>query len=601
MERFGKGFLLFAVVMNVAAIVCLVFDSQKLRDEVKEVHEVRVQLPQEFLQEVANQVAERTTVAAHKRLNPCLSGVEVGLNDLLLGMTNRAGMAMAQLQRSLEDVPNLVHEQLKPCLPKVEREMCEALLGMTNRAELVMVLMRQSFEGMSEEIARLRQKEERDRHARIECARSAYALYQKNNTNESAILYLQIAIRKDPSCLAYIKALESVVKEQSFDPGLAQLYQEMLSYCLNEATMECCEELCRMVLDFRSAFARNEETLAYQSRSDSEAHRTQIEEELLNKPLISGFSQAAQKRACERIALIEKLMSVSEDFDESKCKGDLDQAKMVCKIIDMGVRIRELLAMAKVEIQNIEGQSPDDTVALQEQLSALGGMSVSQPIALAKQVVRPLFGVDLSHLPDEFASSCRAQSNLLAEEVQGIARMVEELKVAKILDCVNKIGETIPEQMRTTFTDRLKVLSCQAKVIAEYVGTIEDPGVARAVLDRQTTIVEQSKENQKKRLDAYQQYAYVELKKLASEMKRYKKDLWTTAKKKKNAAERLLKRLMLIDPVLLSPQIHEVYQYEYDKLLEDYNIWVEDKMAYEQKAEFMHELEKIEKTKLETF
>ena len=60
-----------------------------------------------------------------------------------------------------------------------------------------------------------------------------------------------------------------------------------------------------------------------------------------------------------------------------------------------------------------------------------------------------------------------------------------------------------------------------------------------------------------------------------------------------------MKRLVKIDPSLLVPEINELYQYEYSQLTTDFNAWIEKENAYEDKAKFMVELEKIEKNKLE--
>ena len=79
-----------------------------------------------------------------------------------------------------------------------------------------------------------------------------------------------------------------------------------------------------------------------------------------------------------------------------------------------------------------------------------------------------------------------------------------------------------------------------------------------------------------------------------------KEDAKLTKKEyKKNQAVPLLKRLVKIDPDVLVPEIQELYQYEYSQLTTDFNAWIEKENAYEYKAEFMVELEGIEKNKLE--
>ena len=89
-----------------------------------------------------------------------------------------------------------------------------------------------------------------------------------------------------------------------------------------------------------------------------------------------------------------------------------------------------------------------------------------------------------------------------------------------------------------------------------------------------------------------------EMKEIAKEIKKYKDDAWRK-EYKKNQAVPLLKRLVKIDPDVLVPEIQELYQYEYSQLTTDFNAWIEKENAYEYKAEFMVELEGIEKNKLE--
>ena len=589
MEKLGKVLLSLAFVMNVAVLVCLDFNFKNVRSLLKKIHEIRVQLPKDFLLEVSDKVAERTAASAGERLSPCLSKMEGELDVALFEMTNRVEAAIASAS-----------ERLSPCLSKMEGELDVTLFEMTNRVEATVMHIRRSLEGTSEEIVKLFQKEEKKKQILVEEAQRAYALYQDQPTNGAAILYLQVAIRKDPSHLEYIRALGEIVKQQAFDPGIVQTYQSMLSYCLAETPAGCCEELCKMVLDFRSALARHEEKLDHESDSDSEMRRTRIAGELAAKPFVDGFERIAQERAQERISLLEELMSLSKGGDDDQYEAELKQAKLVCQIAEAGNTVRGLLGKVEAEILEIKGRMVGDESDLREQLSALGGMSISRPVELARRTVLSLYGVAASDdSTKRFSSVCHAQFKNLENRINQTICMLDGTKAEKILACVDTIRGALPLGMGKTITAELDILADQAKIIAAHIGTIGNPEAARLVLNRQEKIVEQSKERHRRRLEAYQKYAYGELKVLAAEIRKYK-EAWT-AKTKKIEAEKLLRRLVKVDQALLLPQIQEMYQYEYSKLLEDYNAWIENEEAYDKKAEFMYDLEHVEKTKLEAF
>lgn len=93
---------------------------------------------------------------------------------------------------------------------------------------------------------------EERRKMRAEEAEAAFRMYEADPTNEVAVLYLQIAIRKNPNELKYIRQLKKVVEDNGMASELLQEYQAMLSYSLDEAQFGQTHELVQMVAELRS-------------------------------------------------------------------------------------------------------------------------------------------------------------------------------------------------------------------------------------------------------------------------------------------------------------------------------------------------------------
>lgn len=438
---------------------------------------------------------------------------------------------------------------------------------------------------------------ENTRAAKAKDAEAAFSLYQADPTNEVALLYLQIAIRKNPSELKYIRSMRHAVEQSGMVDGLVQEYQAMLSYCLDEAPAECFEDLAKMVKDLRAGIAGLEvRDDATEEPGDNSARIAELKRQLSENRLVVAFDAEARKVAGRRVEVLRELISLDGETDGYRT--DCASAELICLVADADERVRRHAKQVKHELAQAGKKKISGETELADVLSALGATAVLQPVALAQQAVQALYGLDLSGQPTNIVKACAAEFAKLDKLVQDSSVAADEIKAEKICAYVNRLGVEPAESSEMNYTDQIKGFDKQCKAISKYIGCISNAKVANDVLARQLEILEKSRDVQRKRLKKYQNDAAWEMKLIAMEIKKYKSDAWRK-EYKKNHAVPLLKRLVQIDPALLVPELNELYQYEYSQLTTDFNAWIEKQNDYEYKATFMTELEEIKKFKLE--
>lgn len=557
------GFLaLIVLIVNLFGIVYLIKDIQELHMQVSDVNNIRVQLPLEFKDALLEQTLATTKTMANiaiahasTSVSNVLSNIAKGNHDTMAALTNGFNAAVTELNINTKSVRDSVN---KIC-----------------------------------------QRQDQELLERIKDAETAFSLYQRNPTNDTAVLYLQIAIRKNPSQLKYLKELRRIVNESGLETGLVQEYRTMLSYCLDEIADDGgLEEVVAMVRDLRSSVDRvvAEEYSAEESKREQSVK--DLKEELSKGVLVVAFDTAAREVAKRRMEICKELMALEghENYRE-----EYAYAEMIATVATTADRIEVYLNNAKGEISRINKMKNQQESELHEALIALEEPSVSQPIIEARQAVQSLCQFDMNSFPTNIAEGCMEKIRCLEKKVQTSLALKDRIRADKIISYVEEMNDE-STWINTGYgqkTGHLRQLDEQFKVIAKYIGTIVDTEIANEVLDKQSAILEKSKEIQRQRLKEYQKKASAELKAIAKEIRAYKAAAWRQVYKK-NQAVPLLERLVKIDSTLLVPEVNELYQYEYDLLMADFNAWVEEERAYKEKAEFMIKLEGIEKEKLES-
>jgi len=608
MNKLIKCLVAVATVANLALLAFLVNDSMMFRKQIGEIQRIRIQLPEDFRKEVADQ----TIVATKEVASETLSRAAVQISEEKIRASKASEFALARLAeevstnllstiRALNSECNRVNATNQAALNEFiihsENNIDKAISSLSYKHNSELSKMGEAVRISASSLDKLVQEQAERRIRKMKDAEAAFELYQSEPTNETAILYLQIAIRKKPSELKYIKALRSEVERSGLDIGLVQEYQAMLSYCLDETSADCLADLTTMVKELRADIAElEEENNEADLMADDISRVAELKGLLFSNELVVAFDTNAKQVAERRVEILRELISldgVSNDYEE-----ECARAELIGFVAKAKERIDKYLAQAKLEIGQVNGKAITSESELREVLNALGATAVSQPIALAQQTVQSLYALDMSMQPTNIANACMKEFSILDTFVQELLKDVDKARAEKISAFVNEMGLDSKKRREMKLTQQLDILDKQGKIISKYIGCISDAEIANELLSKQLQILEDVRRVQRDRLKLYQANAANEMKEIAKLIKQYK-DAWTRKKTKKNQAVPLLKRLVKIDPALLVPEINELYQYEYSQLTTDFNAWIEQENDYEYKALFMVELEKIEKNKLE--
>lgn len=566
-----KKWLRRLLVLIVVVLAYCIFDTHRQLEEAQrllaEVNNVRVQLPDEFRKEVATGV-----IASSKEM---------------------AGKAFRDAGRTVSS--------------EVRRVNMEAVSNMTNAYQTTMAKMDESAAAIHQlwvDQQALLTKKAAD-------AEATYSLYEQNATNENALLYLQVAIRKNPAELKYVRAMWDLVKKSGMDSGLVQMYQAMLQYSLDEAPIACFDSLAAMVKDLRVEIAEE-----MQRKSDREAQENAVaiadlNEQLSTNELILAFSDEALEVAERRMGVCKELMEIDEEGDY---KEALASAEVICLVINSGKQINGYLAQVTNELAVVDGRYMSDdgamnvaTNELKESFASLNATAVGQPLVLAQQAVQALYGLDLSGRTSDVRNACAEEFRRLDGEVRKCLEEVDYKKAAMIRDYIARqyaakgVSE-VTQLYDSMYTKQLKALEEIGKVATLYIGAIANQAIANEVLGAQIAgLAEDIRKTQQARMKRYQEKAAYEMKLIAEELKAYKGNAPLMGKVDYcwKEAKPLLYRLVRIDPSLLVPEICELYQYEESQLMMDVDAWVKKETRYDVKAEFMKCLSEEIKMKLE--
>lgn len=559
MTKLMKVVLVVTVIANLAALVYFIDDSRTLRKQIADINNIRIQLPEEFKHAVADQTTASTKSMAREVLMQSSRGIAEELARV--GKSN---------DRAIARLVDGASSNLQSVVWRLE-----------DGAVRVNKLCREHEDKMAGKVAD---------------AESAFALYESNPSNEVAILYLQIAIRKNPSELKYIRSMWHAVEQSGMDAGLVQEFQAMLSYCLDEAPADRLAELATLVKDLRAGIAKLEVgSDASENREDNKSRIAKLKDSLSSNELVLEFDSGAKEIASRRVEILKELAALDASADYA---AESESAELIVRLANAADRINGYVQHAGTEIARVGQRSVATEDELRDVLTCLGATAVSQPIVLAQQDIQALYGILLSARHTNVVEACRKELEKLDRLVRESFVEADKMKAKMINAYVDGMARVTSGSWTTSYTEQLKNIDKQGKIISNCIGCISNTEIANGVLSRQLELLEETKKVQRARMRKYQEESAAEMREIAKEIKKYKDEAWRK-EYKKNQAVPLLKRLVKIDPDILVPEIQELYQYEYSQLTTDFNAWIEKENAYEYKAEFMVELEEIEKNKLE--
>ena len=548
-----------AVIANLAVLMYFINDFRTLRKQIADINNIRVQLPEEFKNAVADQTSASTKAMARD----------------ILGQSSRG-----------------VAEELAR-MGKSNDQAIERLVDGTS-SNLQSVVWR--LEDGAARVNKLCREHEGKSAGKVSDAESAFALYESDPSNEVALLYLQIAIRKNPSELKYIRSMWHAVEQSGMDTGLVQEFQNMLSYCLDEAPADRLVELAALVKDLRACIAKLEVgSEASENQADDKTRIAKLKDSLSSNELSLEFDSQTEEIASRRVKILKELAVLDDSMDYA---AESETAELIVRLANAADRVKGYIQQAGTEIARVGQRSVASEDELRDALACLGATAVSQPIVLAQQDVQALYGLLFAARHTNAVEACRKEFEKLDRLVRESLGEVDKMKAKMIRACVDSMSRDASGPRETKYTEQLKNIDRQGKIISNYIGCISNPEIANGVLSRHLELLEEAKKVQRARMKTYQEESAAEMREIAKEIKKYKDDAWRK-EYKKNQAVPLLKRLVKIDPDLLVPEIQELYQYEYSQLTTDFNAWIEKENAYEYKAEFMVELEGVEKNKLE--
>lgn len=610
MNRIIKLTLIVAFIANAATLAYFIFDSKALQEKIDNINNIRVLLPESYQAAIAEKVltssetlSKQILTQASKNISEEAARTSKANNDSLTLLSNNINsnlLSVIQLTQSeILKLNNACGLAVKNFAIDSGERIASSLEYFTNQHASASLQINKLIEKSQKAIDQIYSDQKNQKYRKHIEAEAAFSRYLENPTNDIALLYLQIAIRRNPAELKYIKEMKTVVEQNGMLPDLIQEYQAMLSYCLDQAPTNCFETLASMVNELRTNISQMEIASSPSDETENDDQRISVlENELTNNELLIAFDENAKKNAERQIEIIKELKTLNPSTNDYSLA--YAKAELVNHIATARKRILEYLDQTKQEIKQIENRKVVTKEQLHIVLDDLSSAVISQPTSLALQTIQSLYGLNLSTFPTNITEICRKEFGTLEKLIKDSSALTDRMKANKIKAYINELTSNDIALELLPYTEQLKKLDIKSKIISKYIGCFAHQEIASEMLEIQLKFLNESKELQRKRLKSYQSYATKEMQSIAQAIKQYKEDGWTKSYKKNEAAI-CLQRLVKIDPVILVPEINELYQYEYSQLMTDFNAWVEDNKAYEVKARFMVKLESIEKKKLEEF
>jgi len=597
--RTWNVFIVLAIIGNVILILLLKNDLEGYQSKVRSLASVRVELPQEFVDDVTKGVELKTVELSDRILNETRthlltrsesvmtessSAIQKSFETNSTILTAAVEQMCQKSNASVEELKHAVVGQNDKTLQELERRCVDALGAARNGSS-------QCVATVEAEMALFRKRNDLNAE-RVKDAEACYGRYLSSPTNAMALLNLQTAIRKNPNELKYIETLKSLFDENPDDEVLGASYRMLLSYSLDVATGDALAVVVQMAAAYQNSDRMKSSEI--NEESDVREQVAEIQKELNETALQVEVCETNSARLARRVALLRELNGLLLD---DSVDDQLATAETVLSVVQGSLKAENYLRQAEWAMESIASRSIESEMDLKCAVDALTGSPINQPLTLALQCVQTLYGIDFSPLPTNVSRECAARMKELDKRVQAVSTRADEMKADRLISFVDRLADQIPSSV--SYTRKLKEAEIRGRIISKYVSKISNPIVADRVLTKQLNILDESKRLQKCRLRLYQDKVLRSLRCVIASMKdsqsKMPKVMGKVAYKGKAAEGFLLGDLAAIDRSLLTPEMSELYHDVYGRAMSDYTAWIDDAKKYEDKAELLEKIENHEK------
>ena len=443
-----------------------------------------------------------------------------------------------------------------------------------------------------------------------EAAMKAFELYTANPTNESAIICLETAIRKDPSNLRYIRAL----RETTFNPGylqaLAQEYRMMLAHSLNTANANAIPELIGMVHELDEKIQSHNNQVEQNEKQVSQERIQKLRKQFASLPVPNWtFDREDQNVLQRRLEILQSL--IANDIDNTQQEEALQaEAEQMLQATSAILAISEHLAEVTQARSNIRTGNINSEEQLEKSLEALTNSSIIEPLLLAQEELEKFHRIEISLLSEASRSAYLKKREKVVQEIQASIQAIDDDRYNMLNQYIAGIvvsSQSYPDVQYGAETKKIKTSEMRLNILAKYAQLITTSINKKKISTLQENCISSLKTANNNRMKKYQAFANDKLLAIVTRIiDEEKSKPWEAFKKKdykKQKAETNFKDdLAIINRALLEPELNELYREVYDLLMKDYMEWVNEKIERSQdKAKLLYDMATTEKCSLERF
>ncbi len=414
---------------------------------------------------------------------------------------------------------------------------------------------------------------------RVGDAETCFKAYLENKTNETAVLYLRTAIRKNPNEIRYLKELAKTVANSGYEDDVVQEYRDLLFYSLDEATAVKTPEIIRLVADLRKNLIERQN---HENGSKKvEALRSQLEK----VQIPSDFNNVDVKTLETRISLLDELSLLVED---DEIEEGLNLARSIKTLVEARTSVAGLVGRIEKYLAPYGDRPVRDEVSLNRVFRELGSNPIVQPLSQVQDILMEVNAEDFSALPPNWRIMCERECVALSEKVENISLKISDAKVNILLKYIDDWA--VPGTGGWTHTERLAKLEVKNRLLTKYIGESPEANALEKILEKQQAIMKEIRSERKIRLKEYQAKVIKRLDEVVEKLENLDGEM---------AGRCLRDEMAEINPEYLVPELQELYRDVYGRLMGKYDQWVEKENQYPAKARMLIEMTKIIKWKLE--
>ncbi len=621
----------FAIIVFSNIVLCTVFFIKitTLTHRVEEVQHIRLSLPESFQTKVTDLAEKKTTELIATSLNDTQQRLEVLVDhlsevaekqfqqeannrkalfqEILEAFQNKSETTLTNVDIAVEGMQKNAHVRdsvFKMEIKEFSENSFQALNTFRDKSEATLQQITRMMEQQMAHYLEKRQQEQR------EAAMKAFELYTTNPTNETALICLETAIRKDPSNLKYIRALRETTFKPEHLQTLVQEYQTMLAHSLNTANANAIPELINMVHELDEKVQSHNNQVEQDEKQASQERTQKLRELFVSLPEPNWtFDLEDQKNLQRRLDILQSL--IAEGLDNVQEEEALQaEAEQMLQATSAALAISEHLAQVNQARSNISTGDIKNEEQLEESLEALTNSSIIEPLLLAQQELEKFHQIETSLLSEASRNAYLKKREKVVQEIQAYIQAIDDdrynilnLYIAGIVTSF----QSYPYVQYGAETEKIKTSEMRLNVLAKYTQMITTSINKKKMATLQENCISSLKTANNNRMAKYQVFANEKLlnivKRIIDDEKNTPWEMFRKREYKKQQAESELRRdLAIINRGFLEPELNELYREVYDLLMKDYMEWVNEKVERSQeKAKLLYDMATTEKRSLEKF